>query len=140
MLPEFDENGNLPPGEHRATLKEIVSRFNVHSWRTRGPLTQALQDYIRQLNVGNVRRLYVDGSYITKKLSPSDVDLLLVFSDDFDLDREVWRFKNQTWKKRGLDIWLYRENDIGLKRHLQDWQTDWERQVPKGIILLELQP
>jgi hypothetical protein len=138
MLPEFDENGNLPPGEHSATLEEIIKRFNVHSWRTRGPITQALQDYIYQIPKYGIDRIYVDGSYITAKLAPVDVDLTVVFFDDFDLEAEAWRFRNQTWRKRRLDIHLYRENDIGLERHLQGWKTDLERQILKGIVLLEL--
>jgi hypothetical protein len=138
MLPEFDENGNLPPGEHRATLEEVIKRFNVHSWRTRGPLTQALQDYVNQIPKNGISRVYVDGSYTTAKLSPADIDLTLVFFNEYDLDTEAWRFRNQTWRKRKLDIHLYRENDIGLERHLQGWNTDLERQIPKGIVLLEL--
>ena len=31
MLPDFDENGNLPPGIHRASPSEIEERFGRDS-------------------------------------------------------------------------------------------------------------
>ena len=31
MIPDFDENGYLPPGIHKATLDEISERFGQES-------------------------------------------------------------------------------------------------------------
>jgi hypothetical protein len=140
MIPDFTADGNLPPGEHPASLDEITQRFRVHSWRTRGPLTQALQMYSEYLENYTIQRIYVDGSYITRTLAPNDIDVTLVFADDFDLDSEAWRFKSQEWKRLGLDVHLYRQSDARLARHLQNWQTDQNSGIPKGIIRLESFP
>lgn len=140
MLPDFDENGNLPEGEHLATVDQVVEKYNVHSWRTRGPITSALQVFLNEIRIyfGIIRRLYIDGSYVTSKPAPNDVDVTIVFSDDYDLDAEAWRIESSNKSKGKIDLHLFKENDIGLERHLNAWKTYRDKNVPKGIIVLEL--
>lgn len=141
MLPDFDENGNLPPGEYIATLEEITNRFIVPRWKKRRPLTEALQDYLTHIDIDiltrNILRIYIDGSYITSKLVPSDIDMLIVLRSDFDVDNYLWRLRTPERKRQGLDIHVYRENDIGLDRMLTGFKTDRDKKVPKGIVILE---
>jgi len=72
MIPSFDENGNLPPGVHLATLDEIEERFvrNKH----RRALFDGLQSLVQELKQANCARIYVNGSFITNKERPNDYD------------------------------------------------------------------
>jgi len=47
MIPDFDERGNLPPGIHRATWAEIVSRYATSTHRRE--LLDGLLDALRSL-------------------------------------------------------------------------------------------
>lgn len=84
-LPEFDENGDLPPGVHRATLTEILERLG------RGSLQRcAVADRLRRIyelvtSTGQLGRFVVFGSFVTAKADPNDVDIVALMEDTFDL-------------------------------------------------------
>jgi hypothetical protein len=64
--------GVLPPGIHWATLDEIEARFacNEHrAWLFEGVMSVALA-----LRSANCCRMYLDGSFVTEKIHPSDFD------------------------------------------------------------------
>jgi len=140
MLPEFDDFGNLPVGVYPATVEEISQRFNCSSFRARSPLTNSLTRYVRDIRNMGPTGLYIDGSYVSLKLAPSDVDIGVVFPGDFDIANNEWRFKNPSYKRMKLDIQLFKPgwNDAVIENILSGWQVDRERQQPKGIIYLEL--
>ena len=64
MIPEFTENGYIPPGVHLATPDEIAARFGQES-----ELRQAQMDSIRWLvdlaMKAGVQRLVINGSFVT---------------------------------------------------------------------------
>lgn len=73
MIPEFDENGNLPPGIHWATWEEFIDRFGNTPRRSR--LIKGLKMAIEQLFAAGCQTIYIDGSFITNKLNPGDFDV-----------------------------------------------------------------
>jgi len=77
VIPAFDENGNLPPGIHCCTVDEIVARFGAGSPERRVG-TRQLVRFVRWARRAGVRRLLVNGSYITSKAVPIDVDLVVL--------------------------------------------------------------
>lgn len=85
MIPHCNEDGYLPPGIHRATLEEIAARFGQES-----ELRQAQMDSLRWLvdlaQRAGVRRIVVNGSFVTDKLEPNDVDCVLLIEADFPRD------------------------------------------------------
>ncbi len=85
-LPDLNAAGDLPPGVHRATLREVVERFGAKVGR-RGACTARLA-HIAELarRTGHLRHLIIFGSYITAKQEPNDVDIVLVMDDAFRLD------------------------------------------------------
>ena len=88
MLPEFDENGNLPPGNHNATFREVIERFSAPRSLKRQLLSASLEgffDFIKDHAV----RVYIDGSYATAKLAPNDVDLIVVLPEAFSFESQV---------------------------------------------------
>ncbi len=72
MIPDFVESGNLPPGIHTATWREIVSRFGVNAHRRR--LLSGLKTALQSLKNANCQTVYIDGSFVTEKEVPNDFD------------------------------------------------------------------
>jgi len=91
-LPSFTCDGEFPPGVHRATLNETLSRLGRSS-PERATLGRRLaQIYSLAAATGKVRRFVLFGSFVTAKRVPNDVDLFLVMENDFAaslLDRET---------------------------------------------------
>jgi hypothetical protein len=72
MIPEFDENGNLPPGVYWTEWEEFKDRFGITPLRTR--MIDGLQMAMEQLKAAGCRTIYINGSFITSKLAPQDFD------------------------------------------------------------------
>lgn len=73
MIPDFNEDGNLPPGIHQATLAEIEERFAYNIKRRL--LFDYLEKLIRDLRTIGSTAVYLDGSYTTNKVLPGDMDI-----------------------------------------------------------------
>jgi hypothetical protein len=80
MIPEFDDEGDLPPGIHRATQKQFEERFVRFSRSDRR--LRIYEGLARLLDeVGKmemVKQVYVAGSYVSSKAEPNDFDCLIV--------------------------------------------------------------
>ncbi|MEQ9672777.1 DUF6932 family protein [Coleofasciculus sp. G2-EDA-02] len=72
MIPDFDENGNLPPGVHFCEWEEFVERFGTNALRLR--LIRGLQMAMEQLKAAGCRTMYINGSFVTIKADPGDFD------------------------------------------------------------------
>ena len=84
MIPEFDSDGELPPGVHVATLDEVRQRFGIFSLTNRRPqLFTKLSELVEVARVsGIVDRLIIAGSFVTAKAAPNDVDVLIIFNTE----------------------------------------------------------
>jgi len=98
MLPTFDDFGNLPPGMHRCGVAELVARFGSGSPERVAEIDE-LQHFIEAAKSAGIRRLLVNGSFVTGKLSPNDVDVVFLPGPDYprkgrrlDSDEQVWPF------------------------------------------------
>jgi hypothetical protein len=78
---EFDEQGNLKPYKLReanlVSFEENFVAFFPNS-STRARLFSEFLDYLTKLNetIGTGYTQWIDGSYITKKLNPRDIDFV----------------------------------------------------------------
>lgn len=84
-LPPFDENGDLPPGVHRATLSEVTDRFDLGELQRRAVAGRLTRIYELVASTGQLARFVVFGSFVTAKAEPNDVDIVLLMEDAFDL-------------------------------------------------------
>jgi hypothetical protein len=86
MIPDFVDIGSpwkiLPPGIHKATMKEIEACFAISEHRKQ--LFLGLQEGVRALCNAGCRIILLDGSFITEKPTPKDYDVC--------------------WDPRGVDI------------------------------------
>lgn len=87
-IPSFDRFGLLPGGIHECTIKEVEVDLAWNDERRR--LTGLLQEFIvvelaPRFNV--VPPVVLDGSYVSKKASPNNINLVLELSDLPDGDK-----------------------------------------------------
>lgn len=142
VLPEFNEDGNLPSGKYVVSFEEVVDRFGGQIYHLRRLRTKSLiefHEFVKEFAVG----MYIDGSYITSKFSPGDVDILLLLPSDFDI--KSLQAKRLTWwktnkKTRFIDLFYYLEgkHEVRIRGLLDGWTTDLETGKPKGIVYVEL--
>jgi len=85
MIPPFNDDGYLPPGIHHATLEEIASRFGQESELRRVEM-ESLRWLVELAWRAGVQRIIVNGSFVTDKLDPNDVDCVLLIGADFPHD------------------------------------------------------
>lgn len=85
MIPDYNNDGYLPPGIHPASLEEIAEHFGKES-----ELRQAQMESLRWLvdlaRRAGAQRIVVNGSFVTDKLEPNDVDCVLLIGADFPRD------------------------------------------------------
>jgi hypothetical protein len=87
VLPALTIDGELPPGVHSADWPEFISRFGCSSPR-RLWLSGRLRTILELAATGGrLRRIFVWGSFVTAKPSPRDLDILLIMSEDFEVDQ-----------------------------------------------------
>jgi hypothetical protein len=79
-IPQFNEAGLLPPGVHDCTLDEVRVRLGVFQTSDRRPrLFAALQQLVDEIrSAGTFRAMLINGSFVTSKPAPNDIDLILV--------------------------------------------------------------
>ena len=72
MIPDFDADGNLPPGRHRGGWKEFEKRFGTSLRRRQ--LLAGMKQMLLSLKDAGCRRIFMDGSFVTSKANPGDYD------------------------------------------------------------------
>ena len=81
-LPNLRPDGFLPPGLHLVNLDEIKRRFGQETLQ-RQALFERLQLFVELANYVQARRLFVNGSYVTAKPNPGDVDVVIWVGEHF---------------------------------------------------------
>jgi hypothetical protein len=82
MIPVFRPDGYLPEGIHLASEAELTFRFGSTSPRRRR-LAMRVRRWIELARAVQARRLMIDGSFITAKPQPDDVDALILLPSNF---------------------------------------------------------
>ncbi len=82
MIPDFRNDGYLPEGLHLATEAEVTFRFGSGS-RHRRRLVLRLRRWLELSRLTRARRFLVDGSFVTAKEEPNDVDSVVLLARDF---------------------------------------------------------
>ena len=72
MIPEFSQNGELPPGVYGTDVEEIerVLGFDKH----RKGLKEGLIKAVENLRRAGVKRIWINGSFVTSEEFPNDID------------------------------------------------------------------
>jgi len=83
MIPNFRDDGYLPEGLHIATDAEVTFRFGSSSARRRR-LILRLRRWLELCRATHARRFLADGSFVTAKEEPNDIDAVVLLADDFE--------------------------------------------------------
>ena len=74
MIPSLDPlTGYLPPGQYDATWDEITSAYGYNLRRLM--LLQGLRAVLDNLAAAGCMRAYLNGSFVTAKVTPGDFDM-----------------------------------------------------------------
>ena len=156
LKPEF--TALLDPGKHEFELSGVLELcvlaecFSLSI--TRREVLGKLLDVVRRLNSFKVTgELWIDGSFVTKKVDPEDVDILLrVSSDIYDSDDKAravvdWASSAELLESHSCDAYRWIEYSSGHPLHAES-EADrryWERWFgygrngkPKGIVVVKL--
>lgn len=127
--PDFDINGDLPVGVHKAALTNVVEYFGSGSLQREIVGRRLSRIYQLALSTGHVARFIIFGSFITAKQSPNDVDIFMLMEDTFDSSQVTGEaaiiFDHLAAQNReGASVfWVRRMAAIGGEQSaIEDWQ------------------
>ena len=83
MIPKFRDDGYLPVGIHVATEAEVTFRFGSATPRRRR-LTLRLRRWLELSRHTGAHRFLIDGSFVTAKPEPNDIDAVVLIANDFE--------------------------------------------------------
>jgi hypothetical protein len=141
-IPAFRDDGYLPEGLHTAREEEIVVRFGESTPR-RAYLMGRLQRWLELARAVGARRFFIDGSFVTQKEEPGDIDAVVWLPDDFQLQTAtgrpeaielqemlMTRMPEELFAAHSLELWRGWMEFFGRTR-----EADGRR---KGIVEVEL--
>jgi hypothetical protein len=146
-IPAITSDGFLPEGVHDCSLAEIQERFGqfqVTDARCR--LFDRLERFVHQATVsGLVAAIIVDGSFVTAKVNPNDIDLILVLRAGHDFAAPLRPFEYNVVSRRrvgrdfGFDMLLAEEGQSNVAEATAFFaQVREHREVRKGMLRIEL--
>jgi hypothetical protein len=144
-IPDCDHNGNLPPGIHRAALEDL----DTFAWNARRrDLLGGLRRALAALAAAGVRRVWIDGSFVTSKPNPNDVDGCWEYGPWVDVNKldpvflRIRPPREDMRSKYGVDFLIsgtpLRDPEAHGRPVEEFFQVD-EDGNPKGILLIEIQ-
>jgi len=146
-IPPLNQQGLLPVGVYDCTVEEIKARFGSFQASDRRPqLFEKLQTLISEAqSAGFARSLLIDGSFVTSKPDPNDVDLVLVLSPSHnvftDLPPTQYNLvsKRRVRKRYGFDMVAVREDRPEYIEAVAFFQqVRYEPALRKGLLRLAL--
>ena len=138
--PEFDHNGDLPVGNHQATLAEVLTHFGTGTVQRRLVGHRLERIYKLAVSTGQVARFVVFGSFVTAKPDPGDVDIFMIMEDSFDANQvrgeAALIFDHLAGQNvEGASVfWIRRLSVMGGEQEaLEHWQTKRDK-TRRGIV------
>lgn len=85
-IPHLNQYNLLPAGVHECSIDEIENTFVYNSIRRQ--IWDSFIDYFNLIkNLSEIESIYIDGSFVTDRESPSDVDIAIEFVSLYDWGR-----------------------------------------------------
>lgn len=147
-IPVLTSSGELPPGIYIATLSEVENKFGKSNKR-RQLLMKGLKEVLKLFKVADVSKVFVDGSFITDKEEPDDIDgcWSSIGVDETKLDPRFWDFedvedfeikRHEIKMEFGIDFFIAEIVEGGSGKPFPEFfQTNRDGE-PKGIIQINL--
>jgi hypothetical protein len=144
-IPGFNDAGLLPPGVYDCTLDELRQRFGVFQTTDRRPtLFEKLHALVHEAWATRlVVEIIIDGSFVTAKPDPNDIDLILVLNKGHDFTAELRPFEynvlstRQARKIYGFDLLVAMHGSSVYTEYLAFFaQVRGETSRRKGLLRL----
>jgi len=140
MIPPFTKSGELPPGVFVTDIDEIEAVLGFNSIRRE--LIEGLRRALENLREAGVQRVWINGSFVTTKEEPNDVDGCWDPSqvDEKELDPVLLDFSKgraAMKEKYGVDFFPNVIEGISGKVFYRFFQQNRDLE-PKGILLVEI--
>jgi len=142
MIPQLNAVGELPPGIHTTTLDEIEAVFA--NTPNRKILFDGLKRALESLKTANVHRVFIDGSFVTDKAEPNDVDGCWEWHKDADLNELDpvfldFSYQRQAMKEKyGVDFFIANWVEASSGKTFLDFFQQNHFFEPKGILVINL--
>jgi len=139
-IPALAENGWLPPGVHDATIEEVVSRFGAPMGSERRlDLKEKLTSYVHEVRQWGLAQVaIIDGSFVSGKPRPSDIDVALLVVGPAALGAEIppaaesLLSQRYTFKRFAIDLKVC-VNGTQLDKWIEEW-TEARDCPAKGMV------
>jgi hypothetical protein len=125
VLPPFGNYGYLPPGIHRSGVDEFIARFGNGS-AEREVEIQELLDFFAWARQAGIERIVVNGSFVTAKIAPNDVDIVILPGRDYPRQELPFSGQEARWPflqvvvavdESDLEEWCYDGNVDSNRLH-----------------------
>src|SRR5437879_1217565 len=142
-IPPLDNAGLLPPGVHDCTLEEVEERFGrFQKSDQRIHLFARLREYLNEVRLtGFAVALLIDGSFVTAKDEPEDIDLVLVLKPDHDFLKLLRPFeynvisKHRVRRHYRFDMVAVGEGSVDFDKAVRFFQQVRDRSdIRKGLL------
>ena len=147
MIPPFNENGCLLDGLHDCTLQQAGERFGAFQASDRRPeLWTRFTEFMREATACQwMEAVLLDGSFVTAKPDPNDLDLVLVVAASHDFSAELspaqYNLLSQQRVRRrfGFDILVVKSGSRDLEEAIAFFQPVKQRPgMKKGVLRIKL--
>ena len=148
-LPALDNEGYLPEGVHNCTLEEVRARFGSFTTSDyRIMLCDKLLFLIAEAQAtGLLKEVIIDGSFVTAKAQPNDVDLILVLTDAPDLGDRWLELRPTHYnalsrrrlaKRYRFDVFVDVQDTKAYQEHLNLFQSCRASARRKGVLRITI--
>lgn len=146
-IPKLNRHGFLPEGVHTCTLAEVRKRFGSFTTSDyRIQLCDKLFELIADAKATRlVDEVIINGSFVTNKPKPNDIDLILVLKKGVKISADVTSFtdyialsRKRLAKKYQFDVVVVPKESAAYNDYLNFFQGLRESEQRKGILRVEL--
>ena len=147
MIPPFNQDGFLPEGIYDCTMEEAAERFGAFQTSDRRPQLRAkLIEFLGEARASAfVEAVLIDGSFVTSKPDPNDIDIVLVVAANYDFAKDLppalynLLAQHRVRTRFGFDIVVVKNGSENLKQAVAFFQQVKQRPgLKKGILRIKL--
>jgi hypothetical protein len=142
-IPALNEHGWLPEGIHNCTWDEVGLRFgSFHESDRRPRLWQRFVEFLGEVQrTGLVKYILLDGSFVTAKANPNDIDLVLIVAANHDFSASLQPnqynllAQKRVRKRFGFDIVVVKDGSDNMQQAMEYfYQVRQRAGWKKGIL------
>ena len=135
MVPEFNKYGNLPAGIYKSSLTCIEKRFGTNS-KKRISLFKDFQNFLELITPfkTNIKRLILDGSFVTSKETPGDIDCIMIIENGFRFTPDIVEKLCDSKKLYNIHLFMFEEKNTERYRDILNIFSKDRDLKPKGLV------